>query len=161
MPVLNGLSEQIRECLQHAEECARKAAELFDASRFHDLSNWTDASVAFYSLIACIAAVILLTFLHWRRRRLQRRLLKAVQARLEGLSRDVRRLEIAHESMLVRFMNLPRLLQEARQSPSPALELEAGIAPTQPDEKSSNGSAQKSAVQNLRLIKSPTEPSPG
>lgn len=156
MPVLNGLSEQIRECLQHAEECARKAAELFDASRFHDLSNWTDASVAFYSLTACIAAVILLTFLHWR----QRRLLKAVQARLECLSRDVRRLEIAHESMLVRFMNLPRLLQEAPQSPSPALELEAGIAPTQPDEKSSNGSAQKSAVQNLRLIKSPTEPSP-
>jgi hypothetical protein len=149
VPVLNGLSEQIRECLQHAEECARKAAELLAASRFRDLSNWTDASAAFYSLIACIAAVILLTFLHWR----QRRLSTAVQARLESLSRDVRRLEIAHESLLVRFMNLPRL-------PTPALELEAGIAPTQPDEKSSSGSAQKSAVQNLRLIKSPTEPSP-
>jgi hypothetical protein len=32
--VLNNLSEQIRECLQHAEECARKAAELPNGSRF-------------------------------------------------------------------------------------------------------------------------------
>ena len=33
--MLNNLSEQIRECLQHAEECARKAAEL-----------WNDSSIA-------------------------------------------------------------------------------------------------------------------
>ena len=32
--MLNNLSEQIRECLQHAEECARKAAELPNSSRF-------------------------------------------------------------------------------------------------------------------------------
>jgi hypothetical protein len=32
--VLNNLSEQIRECLQHAEECAQKAAELPNGSRF-------------------------------------------------------------------------------------------------------------------------------
>jgi hypothetical protein len=32
--VLNNLSEQIRECLEHAEECARKAAELPNSSRF-------------------------------------------------------------------------------------------------------------------------------
>ena len=32
--VPNNLSEQIRECLQHAEECARKAAELSNGSRF-------------------------------------------------------------------------------------------------------------------------------
>ena len=32
--VLNNLSEQIRECLQHAEDCARKAAELPNSSRF-------------------------------------------------------------------------------------------------------------------------------
>ena len=30
--VLNNLSEQIRECLQHAEECARAAAELPNSS---------------------------------------------------------------------------------------------------------------------------------
>jgi len=34
MVVLNNPSEQIRECLQHAEECARKAAELPNSSRF-------------------------------------------------------------------------------------------------------------------------------
>ena len=34
--VLNNLSEQIRECLQHAEECARKAAELPNSSRFRE-----------------------------------------------------------------------------------------------------------------------------
>jgi hypothetical protein len=32
--VLNNLSEQIRECLEHAEECARKAAELPNGSLF-------------------------------------------------------------------------------------------------------------------------------
>jgi hypothetical protein len=32
--VLNNLSEQIRECLEHAKECARKAAELPNTSRF-------------------------------------------------------------------------------------------------------------------------------
>jgi len=31
--VLNNLSEQIRECLQHAEDCAREAAEQPDGSR--------------------------------------------------------------------------------------------------------------------------------
>src|SRR5262249_25244088 len=30
--MLNNLSEQIRECLQHAEDCARKAAELPSSS---------------------------------------------------------------------------------------------------------------------------------
>jgi len=32
--VLNNLSEEIRVCLQHAEECARNAAELPDGSHF-------------------------------------------------------------------------------------------------------------------------------
>jgi hypothetical protein len=32
--MLNNLSEQIRECLQHAEECAQNAAELPDGSHF-------------------------------------------------------------------------------------------------------------------------------
>jgi hypothetical protein len=32
--MLNNLSEQIRDCLQHAEDCARKAAELPDCSPF-------------------------------------------------------------------------------------------------------------------------------
>jgi len=32
--VLNNLSEQIRECLEHAEDCGLKAAELPNGSRF-------------------------------------------------------------------------------------------------------------------------------
>lgn len=32
--MLNNLSEQIRECLEHAEDCARKAASLPDSSQF-------------------------------------------------------------------------------------------------------------------------------
>jgi hypothetical protein len=32
--VLNNLSEEIRECLHHAEDCARKAAELPGGSPF-------------------------------------------------------------------------------------------------------------------------------
>ena len=32
--MLNNLSEQIRDCLQHAEDCARKAAELPGGSPF-------------------------------------------------------------------------------------------------------------------------------
>jgi len=32
--VLNNLSEQIRECLEHAEDCARKAASLPNVSPF-------------------------------------------------------------------------------------------------------------------------------
>ena len=106
------------------------------------MSNWTDASATFYGLIACIATVILLTFLHWRQRRLQRRLLIALQAQLKSLSSEVRRLERAHESLLVRFLNLPRpLREEPQKSSSPALKLEAEIAPIQPNSKSSNGSA--------------------
>jgi hypothetical protein len=35
--VPNNLTEEIRECLRHAEECAREAAELPDSSSFrHD-----------------------------------------------------------------------------------------------------------------------------
>jgi hypothetical protein len=32
--MLANLSDQIRDCLEHAEECARKAAELPDGSRY-------------------------------------------------------------------------------------------------------------------------------
>ena len=32
--MLDNLSEQIRECLQHAEECARKATNQTDPRRF-------------------------------------------------------------------------------------------------------------------------------
>ena len=58
---------------------------------------------------ALIAGVILLVFcaLLVAFMRQQRRLV-AVQTQLKRLSSDIRRLEIAHEGLLVRFMNLPR-----------------------------------------------------
>jgi hypothetical protein len=104
------------------------------------MSNWTDDTVAFYSLIACIAALILLTLLHRRQRGLQRRRLTALEAQLKSLTSDIRRLEIAHESLLVRFLNLPRpSREEPRRSSKPTLELVAGTAPIQPDQQGSNG----------------------
>jgi hypothetical protein len=106
------------------------------------MRNWIDGSVVFYSLIACIAAVILLTLLHRRQRRLQRRRLTALEAQLKSLTSDIRRLEVAHEGLLVRFMNLPRPLpEEPRRSSKPTLELVAGTASIQPDQQGSNGSA--------------------
>ena len=50
--MLNNLSEQTRECLQHAEDCARKAAEQPDGSRLkQDFLNlekrWLDLSRSF------------------------------------------------------------------------------------------------------------------
>jgi hypothetical protein len=87
-----------------------------------------------------IVAVILLVFcaaLAWRQ---QRRLL-AMQARLESLSRDVRRLEGAHESLLVRLINKQRLRKARRASGlSSALE-EKVTPPIQSDEKNVKGSA--------------------
>jgi Flp pilus assembly protein TadB len=106
------------------------------------MSNWTDGLAAFYSLIACIAAVILLTLLHRRQRRRRRRRLTALEAQLKSLNRDVRRLETAHESLLVRFMNLPRpLREEPSKSSKPALELVGGTATIQPDQQGSDVSA--------------------
>jgi hypothetical protein len=49
--MLNNLSEQIRECLQHAEECARKAAAQSDAGLRNDFlrleKRWLDLSRSF------------------------------------------------------------------------------------------------------------------
>src|SRR5262245_30479354 len=50
--MLNNLSDQIRECLQHAEDCARKAAEQPDGARLkQDFLNlekrWLDLSRSF------------------------------------------------------------------------------------------------------------------
>ena len=51
--MLNNLSDQTRECLEHAEDCARKAAEQPDGSRLkQDFLNlekrWRDLSRGFH-----------------------------------------------------------------------------------------------------------------
>jgi hypothetical protein len=98
------------------------------------MSNWIDG------LAASIAAVMLLVVcisLVWAWRRLA-----AMQAQLDGLSSTVNSLELAHQGLLVRFMNLPRS-RRAHKSSSPSSDTleEKMTAPTQPDEKSSRGSA--------------------
>ncbi len=97
-----------------------------------------------YGLAASIAAMILLVFcaLAWR----QQRRLAAMQVQLDNLRKDirkeVRRLEIAHEGLLVRLMNLPRSKKARRPSSQSSDLLEQKMtAPKQPDEKSSKESA--------------------
>jgi hypothetical protein len=61
---------------------------------------------------ALIAAVILLVFcallVAFMRQRRQQRRLASIKIQLASLRRDIRRLEAAHEGLLVRLMNLPR-----------------------------------------------------
>jgi len=68
-------------------------------------------------ILASIAAVLLLTccalLVAFRR---QQRRLTAMQTQLDSLKSDIRKLERAHEGLLVRLMNLPRLLKSS--SPS-------------------------------------------
>jgi len=97
------------------------------------MTNWI-------GLAASIAAVVLLVVcvsLAWAWRRLV-----AIQTQLNGVTSAVNSLEQAHQSLLVRFMNLPRS-RKARKSSSPWSDtlLEEKTAPTQPDEKNYRGSA--------------------
>ena len=90
---------------------------------------------------ALIAGVILLVFcaLLVAFMRQQRRLV-AVQTQLKRLSSDIRRLEVAHEGLLVRFMNLPRWSGVPGASGSSSDKLQekttSSVGPTQLDEKS-------------------------
>ena len=97
------------------------------------MSNWI-------GLAASIVAVVLLVVcvsLAWAWRRLA-----AIQPQLDSLSSAINSLELAHQDLLVRFMNLPRS-RKARKSLSPRSDTleEKLTAPTQPDEKNSRGSA--------------------
>jgi len=90
--------------------------------------------------------------LAWRR---QRRL-AAMQTQLDNLSSAVRRLEAAHESLLVRIMNLPRP-RKAPESSSPSLhtieeKMTSSMAPTQSEDKN-KGSALYDGSKNIRPIK--------
>ena len=67
----------------------------------------------------------------------QQRRLAALQTQLHSLSNDIRRLEVAHQGLLVRFMNLPRWSEVPNGSSSDILqEKTSSVGPTQLDEKS-------------------------
>jgi len=99
------------------------------------MSNWVNG------LAASIAAVILLVFcvaLAWR----QKRRLAAMQNQLDSLSSDIRRLEIAHEGLIVRFLNLPRSGKARKSSRRSSEALEEKLTVSKPpDEEISRGSA--------------------
>jgi len=84
------------------------------------------AWIAAALLLLCCASLVAF----WR---LRHRLV-AMQTQLDTHTSDIRKLEIAHEGLLVRFINLPRSRQ------SSTLEEKKG-APTQSDDKNSQGSA--------------------
>jgi hypothetical protein len=93
------------------------------------MSNWIDR------LAASLA---------WR----QPRRLAAMQAQLDDLSGAVRRLETAHEGLLVRIMNLPmpRRPRKAPKSSSPLTDtleekITLSVVPKQLDEENSKWSA--------------------
>ena len=95
-----------------------------------------------FSIGWLIAAAILSVFcvsLVWRH---QRRL-AAMQTQLDSLSSDIRRLEAAHDGLLVRHMKLPRSRKAPKWSnpSSDTLQETSSLAPKQPDKKDSDGSA--------------------
>jgi len=98
------------------------------------MTHWIDGLAA--SIVAVILLVVcVLLALAWRR-------LAAIQAQLDSLSGAVNNLELAHQGLLVRFMNLPRSRRTHKSSIPSSDKLEEKItAPTQPDEKISRGSA--------------------
>jgi hypothetical protein len=86
------------------------------------------ASIAAVFLLMCCASLVAF-------RRQQRRL-AALQTQLDTLSHAIRNLEVAHEGLLLRFMNLPRS-RKAQETSSPSSKTlkEEMVAPKQPDEK--------------------------
>jgi len=114
------------------------------------MSNWGERLGAWDGMAALIAAVILLVLcssLLWR----QQRRLAAMQTQLDGLKganrrleRAVRRLEGAHQALLLRVLRKTRKSRKSSSPSSDAVEQKttSAMAPTrQSDEKSSTGSA--------------------
>jgi hypothetical protein len=97
------------------------------------LTAWVQQSPV-QALIAAAMLLVLCALLVAFTR--QRRRLVALQTLLDSLSTDIRRLEVAHEDLLVRFMNLPRRRKVRKSGPSSGTLEASPIAPKQPDEKS-------------------------
>ena len=106
---------------------------------------------AMIALVAAVTSSVLCALLVWRH---QRRL-AAIQVQLDSFRRAVNNLELAHQGLLIRYLNLPKARRAQRLSrrSSDTLEksrssdtLEKGMtAPTQADEKESTGLPQAPA----------------
>jgi len=97
------------------------------------MSNWIGLTIS----IAAVILLLVCASLGWAWRRIA-----TIQAQLDSLSSAIDRLELAHQGLLVRFMNLPRS-RKARKSLGPWSDAfdEKMKAPTQQDEKNFRGSA--------------------
>jgi len=87
-------------------------------------------------VIAAAMLLVLCASLVWR----QQRRLAAMQTQLGSLASDIRRLEVAHEGLFVRFMNLPRPRSRKLSKPSADALPETSSPSEHPDKKDSNGS---------------------
>jgi hypothetical protein len=104
------------------------------AKREKMMTNWIDGLAVSIAVVILLVVCVLLA-LAWHR-------LAAIQAQLDTLSNAVNSLELAHQGLLVRFMNLPRSRRIHKSSIPSSNTLEEKItAHTQPQEKSSRGSS--------------------
>jgi hypothetical protein len=97
------------------------------------MSNWIGLATS----IAVVVLLVVCVSLAWALRRLA-----AIQTQLDSHSSAIDSLELAHQGLLVRFMNLPRS-RKARKSSGPWSDTfdEKMKAPTQPADKNFRGSA--------------------
>ena len=100
------------------------------------MSSWIGLTGLIAVIVLSVLSVVcvLLAWI-WRR-------LAAIQTQLDNLSSAVNSLELAHQGLLVRFMNLPRS-RRARKSSSPWSDTlgDQMTLPAQPDEENSRGTA--------------------
>jgi hypothetical protein len=99
------------------------------------MSSWIGLTGLIAVIVLSVLSVVcvLLVWI-WRR-------LAALQTQLDSLSSGINSLEIAHQGLLVRFMNLPRSRRAQSSSLwSDTLEDQMTL-PAQPDEENSRGTA--------------------
>jgi len=97
---------------------------------------------AMIALVAAVTSSVLCALLVWRH---QRRL-AAIQVQLDSLRRAVNNLELAHQGLLIRYLNLPKARRAQRLSRRSSDTLEKRMtAPAQADEKESTGLPQAPA----------------
>ena len=97
------------------------------------MSNWIGLATSIVAVVLLLVCVSLA----WTLRRIA-----AIQTQLDSLSSAINSLELAHQGLLVRFMNLPKS-RKVRKSSGPWSDTfdEKMKASTQPDEKNLRGSA--------------------
>jgi hypothetical protein len=95
------------------------------------MSNWIGLAASIGAVILLVVCILLVWA--WR-------CLATLQAQVDSLNTAVNSLELGHQGLLVRFMNLPKSRRASSNPWSDTLE-ERITVPTQPNEEISSGSA--------------------